>query len=859
MKLIKRVKVSNKIFSFLKTVFKAGVILAILLLIFQIFAVPKVFAQQASCAYGTDALGNCLPAPIAPAAPNQSCITGYHNAADGSCVPDSYFGSQNSASSTSIANDGTQSFGNNAKTLFTQGYYIAALASLVLEIVVAAIQFILNMSLTVMSSSNGIGGAIQSAWSIVLSFVNLGFIIGLIIIAFATILHIQNYSMKRILWKLIVAALLVNFSFFIVGAVVETSNLLSNAFLNHIQGGGLATALGNVMNPQAYSGINGTEAPMDISLFNLLSTLMKWLESVFFMIIFTVLMTIVMFGLAGMLLFRLVAIMILAMVSPAAFICWVFPSLQQYWRKWWSELIRWNIFAPVMMFFLYVTITIASTMNQAMPDLSQNSAAQGVAGSVSSVGMVQHGMNLLIILGFLVGGMIAANSFSISGSKFALSKSKQLGGWAGNTIKNRAQRGALRAGTALQRTEWAQKKAENWQKKASESRVWRWAGAGVVGRGISSLGIKQGESLVKEAEKRYKDKTDKEMAMMFSGATAYDKLHILGRLQKNGKLGEIPKEQLDKHIKDGDLEKNAKRFGQEKTKGAVEKSWHANKEYLEAVDNYNEVSKNLSGSAQTKLDALKKELEDAKNELEKARKAPGGWEVNKLVADKAKSRVINATMAVHDFDESDVLNEAKAKMETARKKLDDSYSGEDWNKISPKALMHDQYGVLTTQSVLEHSPSSLNKIMPKVSGKDMPKLTTAVEVAKSQMMGEVEKELFTRLTNAIILLPDKIKLAEANNQTKLVEQLKKIQGKYTTDGNNTINAIKIRKLSLEGRADVLEDLDEDAIDELNKRFDLKNRIAQEKSLNKTLSKRITGWETREEKEEEKEDKKEDKK
>jgi hypothetical protein len=77
---------------------------------------------------------------------------------------------------------------------------------------------------------------IKAGWGIVLNFANLGFVLAIIIIAFATIFRLQGYQMKQILWKLIVAALLVNFSLVIAGAFISVSDIITKSFNDKIKG-----------------------------------------------------------------------------------------------------------------------------------------------------------------------------------------------------------------------------------------------------------------------------------------------------------------------------------------------------------------------------------------------------------------------------------------------------------------------------------------------------------------------------------------------------------------------------------------------------------------------------------------------
>ena len=112
-------------------------------------------------------------------------------------------------------------------------YYITYVIAYLLGFIASAtfylggqlVTFALKINLTLLNSP-----IIESGWQIVLSFANLGFVLAIIIIAFATIFRLENYAMKQVLWKLIVAALLVNFSLVIAGAFINVSDVLAENF-----------------------------------------------------------------------------------------------------------------------------------------------------------------------------------------------------------------------------------------------------------------------------------------------------------------------------------------------------------------------------------------------------------------------------------------------------------------------------------------------------------------------------------------------------------------------------------------------------------------------------------------------------
>ena len=83
---------------------------------------------------------------------------------------------------------------------------------------------------------------IQTGFSVSLAIANLGFVLGIIIIAIATILRNQTYGMKQLLWKLVFMAILVNFGLVITAPIVGFASNLSNYFVNATSPGSMSVA-----------------------------------------------------------------------------------------------------------------------------------------------------------------------------------------------------------------------------------------------------------------------------------------------------------------------------------------------------------------------------------------------------------------------------------------------------------------------------------------------------------------------------------------------------------------------------------------------------------------------------------------
>ena len=79
------------------------------------------------------------------------------------------------------------------------------------------------------------GAPVYAGWVITRDIVNMFFILALVIIAFATILRIETYGIKALLPKLIIMALLINFSYLACGIIIDATHITANSFINEIK------------------------------------------------------------------------------------------------------------------------------------------------------------------------------------------------------------------------------------------------------------------------------------------------------------------------------------------------------------------------------------------------------------------------------------------------------------------------------------------------------------------------------------------------------------------------------------------------------------------------------------------------
>lgn len=285
------------------------------------------------------------------------------------------------------------------------------------------------------------GGIVDVGWPIVRDFINMFFIIALVIIGLATALRIKEYQAQKTLPLLIIIAILINFTPVICGLILDASNILMNFFLEELTGfrllGNLFSAQGNMI----WGALRHIYNPLE-SLALIGKTLV--------MILFDWIAALIFFMYALLFIIRYVMIWTLVIVSPIAFFSRIFPATRrgEYffkgilgWNTWWKQFIEWSIIGIVAAFFLY----LAEQLMVMAPGWIPGVQPEGTWGVITAP-LVDFVNNLLpwgVVLVFLLLGFFTATSTSAMGASgitgFVRTKGTALAGAAGGWLKHRGQ------------------------------------------------------------------------------------------------------------------------------------------------------------------------------------------------------------------------------------------------------------------------------------------------------------------------------------------------------------------------------------------------------------------------------------
>ncbi len=183
---------------------------------------------------------------------------------------------------------------------------------------------------------------INIGWTLLRDIANTLFILGLSYIGLATALNLGGFNTKKAFGRLIVAALLINFTPVICGTIVDASNLIMNLFTSNIAGA--FNVFGSLVS-------GGWGSVWDI----LASFTVLGAAKLLVIIIYQYFTSFVLFVFTFLLLARHIAIWILVIISPIAFFCWIFDSTKKHFTTWWNQFIHWTFIGITAAFALYLS------------------------------------------------------------------------------------------------------------------------------------------------------------------------------------------------------------------------------------------------------------------------------------------------------------------------------------------------------------------------------------------------------------------------------------------------------------------------------------------------------------------------
>ena len=207
---------------------------------------------------------------------------------------------------------------------------------------------------------------VLAGWNFTTGLTNLFFILIFVAIAIAYILRIETFQAKKALPRLIIVALLINFSLVFIGAMVDIVQITTKSIISSLGSDlpslAIAPLTSNIQNLIiGYLAVIGTYIIASLIPFANVATMFALIVSFVaeaFLGTFSTTILLIVLGFAMGLIFftyfivflmRVGIIWVLAILSPLAFACYILPGTQKYWRQWLDLLIEWLTFGIVIL------------------------------------------------------------------------------------------------------------------------------------------------------------------------------------------------------------------------------------------------------------------------------------------------------------------------------------------------------------------------------------------------------------------------------------------------------------------------------------------------------------------------------
>ncbi len=260
---------------------------------------------------------------------------------------------------------------------------------------------------------------IDAGFGITRSLVNLFLVLVLIYVAISIALRLTGEAeSKKMLVRLILVALLVNFVPVFAGLIVDAGNIMMDYFLEGISEG-ISGILGQSLNTARH--LSAQVLDLRVGLGERMSII-----TVAAVHIFTNLtIAFVFFLYMGIFFFRYIAIWILVILAPLAFVAWIAVPTRKIWSMWWNNFFQWTFVTVPMAFFLWLGMSTFAVLRDAFIQQIVSGEDAEVTGALNDV------LPFLVVVVFLILGFFVSLQITALGFKEAVKITKKGGAMAG--------------------------------------------------------------------------------------------------------------------------------------------------------------------------------------------------------------------------------------------------------------------------------------------------------------------------------------------------------------------------------------------------------------------------------------------
>lgn len=317
--------------------------------------------------------------------------------------------------------------------MFSVGGFFIGIAGVLLD-------FSIIRTVIEVGSYIGKGGlfaeGIRAGWEAFRNIANLAIIAGLIWAAFSLILRIDlgGQNPGRLVVNVLIVALLINFSYFFAGAIIDASNFSSKLIYEQAISGEAFSSGSDVLGVQLPDSASISKRFMSVTrlgtIYDLKSAVDEGVKVNALNVFILALVGTILFGVAAavfifvtMLFFRrIVVIVILMFLAPIGMLRFTnLPTVSEWGKQWWKTLFAQAIFPPIFFVLIGISLKILETSGQrvdaalvgtgSLPGLLGESA-----GTINSPTPFLESIDIIFVyiiaMGLLVASAIVARNIS---------------------------------------------------------------------------------------------------------------------------------------------------------------------------------------------------------------------------------------------------------------------------------------------------------------------------------------------------------------------------------------------------------------------------------------------------------------
>ncbi len=467
---------------------------------------------------------------------------------------------------------------------------------------------------------------IDGGWTFFRDIANI-FIIGIFtFIAISLILGLKEYGQKKLVARVLIIAVLMNFSLLFTKIIIDSSNFIAYAIYSQTAGAGAPTfsIADKVLSPLHVTGVWDTSALAQqvYGQENSGGALKAFGFGLFGFIILVLLAAVIFYG-AFLIIARAIMFVVLMLTAPIAYATYLAPNFEASefgWSNWWKSLINNAAFAPLLMIFLSIAILIMQTASTSVNPAD----TLGALGTDPTKQVLADGWKVLFV--YILGTGLLFISFRLSSSLAGSISGIKVGQMIAGVPLALGTRGAARL-AQLSAGRASQALANNADDRMKKARL----------HAIATQDQKDWDKV--ERIRKQKAAFDKGAQSSFNPLNTALGKALAGSAGLKGVLAGEKKGSFAGSMEDRAKAAEAKAKAMQLTEADKKEMRKQASEEIQAANN-------------TKLDEAAKNLETAKLELEKAKTEQAASQNPELVREVEEAVTKNAIARAPDMDKA---------------------------------------------------------------------------------------------------------------------------------------------------------------------------------------------------------------